>query len=79
MTFLRTIQVRHPVVVHRGSRGALIAAAGALGVAMLGIIIIIITRNGHVTVDKVKGNTIVTIQQKSDKGIGGIRRCRADW
>jgi serine/threonine protein kinase/formylglycine-generating enzyme required for sulfatase activity len=49
----------------------LVAAAGALGLVMLGVIIIIITRNGHVTIDTEKGNTTITIE-KTAVGSGGL-------
>ena len=48
----------------------LIIAAGAFGLVMLGVIIIIITKNGRVTIDTEKGNSTITIDQRAG-GLGG--------
>ena len=46
-------------------------AAGAFNFVMLGVIIIIITRNGRVTIYTDKGNTTITID-KTAGGSGGL-------
>ena len=48
----------------------LIATTGALGSLMLGIIIIITTRNGRVTIDTGRDNATIAIQHLADKSIG---------